>query len=75
MTVTDSTSQPSLAAKRMRLYRLRRRAGLRCLNIVLCETEIDTLIRRGLLTQEMCNDPGAVIDALHAYLETLDSKS
>jgi hypothetical protein len=70
MTVTDSTSRPSLAAKRMRRYRQRRRAGLRCLNI--SETEIDALIRIGLLKKEMRNDLGAVIDALHAY-QTLDS--
>ena len=42
--------------------------------IELRETEIDTLIRRGLLKKEMRNDLGAVIDALHAYLDqTLDS--
>ena len=38
----------SLAAARMRLHRKRRREGVRCLTILLRETEIDVLIRRGI---------------------------
>ena len=53
----------------MRRHRERRRDGLRCLVIELHETEIDTLIRIGLLKNEMRNDLGAVIDALYAYLD------
>ena len=51
----------SLAAERMRRYRERRREGLRCLMIELRETEIDALIRDGLLKPETRNDPGAQI--------------
>ena len=39
------------AAARMRLHRDRRRRGLRCLTIELRETEIDALIRIGLLEE------------------------
>jgi hypothetical protein len=57
------------AAVRMRLYRDRRRKELRCVTIELRETEIDWLIRRGLLNLEMRNDPIAVRDAMHEFLE------
>jgi hypothetical protein len=57
------------AAERMRLYRDRRRKKLRCLTIELRETEIDLLIRNGLLNPEMRNDLIAVRHALHAFLD------
>ena len=59
----------SAAAERMRLHRERRRQGLRCVTIQLFETEIDALIREGLLRHEMRNDPGAICGALYAYLD------
>ncbi len=59
----------SPAAERMRLHRERRREGLRCLMIELRETEIDALIRKGLLRAEMRNDQNAVSEALYAYLD------
>jgi hypothetical protein len=70
--VTDVISPPSIsaAAERMRRHRQRRRDGLRCLNVELRETEIDTLIRRGLLNNETRNDPGAIMDALYAFLDS-----
>ena len=42
----------SKAAERMRRYRKRRRNGLRCNCLDVHETEIDALIRRGLLSNE-----------------------
>ncbi len=60
---------PSLAVARMRRYRQRRRDGLRCLTIELCEEEIDILIEKGLLKRETRNDERAVIEALYAHLE------
>ena len=64
------------AAERMRRHRQRRRDGLRCLVIELRETEIDTLIRKGLLKPETRNDTSAIIDALYIHLEnTLDPPS
>jgi hypothetical protein len=59
----------SAGAERMRLHRKRRREGLRCLTIELRETEIDVLVRRGLLDDEMRNDVYAVRKALHQYLD------
>jgi hypothetical protein len=53
------------AAQRMRLHRDRRRRGLRCLMIELRETDVDALIRGGLLAQETRNDRNAVLKALY----------
>jgi hypothetical protein len=50
--------------------------GLRCFMIELRETEIDVLIRKGLLKPETRNDTIAIIDALYAHLDhTLGSPS
>jgi hypothetical protein len=74
-----SSAEPAArtaAAERMRRHRQRRRDGLRCLVIELRETEIDVLIRKGLLKPETRNDTSAIIDALYAHLEiTLDQSS
>ena len=74
-----SSAEPATrtaAAERMRRYRQRRRDGLRCLIIELRETEIDDLIRKGLLKSETRNDLNAIIDALYAHLDsTLDQPS
>ena len=59
----------SAAAERMRLHRQRRKEALRCLTIELRETEVDVLIRRGLLEADARNDRLAVMNALHAHLE------
>jgi hypothetical protein len=59
----------STAAERMRLHRERRRLGLRCVTIELRATEIDALIRRGLLRGEMRNDANAVTEALYAHFD------
>jgi len=53
----------------MRLHRDRRRRGLRCLTIELRETEIDALIRMGLLSAEARNNIRAVRDALYDHFE------
>ena len=67
------TASPTLAAKRMRRHRERRRDGMRCLWIELHETEIDALVQRGMLKPETRNDQNAVADALYDHLErTLD---
>jgi hypothetical protein len=63
----------SPAAERMRLHRERRRQGLRCLTIEVRESEIDTLVRMGLLKIEMRNDANAIIEAIYAHFDrTLD---
>jgi hypothetical protein len=53
----------------MRLHRERRRIGLRCIMIELRETEIDVLVRKGLLNRGSRDDPNAIVKALHAHLE------
>jgi hypothetical protein len=53
----------------MRAFGERRRDGLRCLTIELRETEIDALIRRGLLRADMRNDPNAINEALYAFFD------
>jgi hypothetical protein len=69
MTTTTAPVARSPAAERMRLHRERRRNGMRCLKIELRETEIDALIREGLLKPETRNDASAVSDALYAFLD------
>ena len=71
-TAAPATHSP--AAERMRLHRERRRDGLRCLTIELRETEIDALIRKGMLKTDARNDRDAILNALYAHLEhTLDA--
>ena len=64
-----AATMPSLAAKRMRRHRQRRRAGLRCLTIDLREAEIAVLVHRGFLKRETRNDNRAIIEALYMHLE------
>ena len=59
----------SAAAERMRAHRDRRRAGLRCVVVQLRETEIDVLIRKGLLKADARNDLYAVRNALHGHFD------
>jgi len=60
---------PNLAAERMRRHRLRQRNGMRCLTIELRATEIETLIRKGLLKWETRNDRNEIIKALYEYFD------
>ena len=57
------------AAERMRRHRERQREGLRCLWIELHETELDALVRVGLLEPQLRRDENAIADALYAHLE------
>ena len=65
------TSSKSLgpSARRMRLHRERRRDGMRCLMVELHDTEVDALVRRGLLRPETRHDRNAIADALYDHLE------
>ena len=72
MTTNSPIAAPatrSASAERMRAYRQRRRDGLRCPMIELRETEIDALIRKGVMKPETRNDPHAVSVALYAFLD------
>ena len=69
-----TTASTTPAAERMRRHRERRREGLCCLFVELRDTEIDALMRKGLLKPETRHDQNAIADALYDYLErTLDS--
>jgi hypothetical protein len=59
----------SAAAERMRRHRQRRRQGIRSLQVLLRETEVDLLVETGLLEERSRNDPNAVIHALHHILD------
>ena len=50
----------SHGSERMRLYRKRRREGMRYVRIPLHVTEIDDLVRLGFLRGEQCQDPEAL---------------
>jgi len=69
--MTHRSLSLSPPAKRMRRHRQRRRNGLRCLNVQLRETEIETLIRKGLLKADARNDPHAIREALHAHFDRI----
>ena len=58
----------STSAERMRLHRKRRRAGLRYPRIMVDETEIDGLIRKGLLKQHQRHDLNAIRGAVYDLL-------
>jgi hypothetical protein len=64
-----STLSINPSAKRMRRHRQRRRDGMRCLQLEVRDTEIDELIRRKLLKQEMRNDKQSLLDAFYEFLE------
>lgn len=68
---TNWYSEPprSPAAQRMRRHRERRREGLFCLTLELRITEIDALVRKGLLKSETRNSPRAIREALYAFLD------
>ena len=76
--VISPTNKPvahSAAAQRMRLYRQRRREDLRCVLVEMQQSELDELIRRGLLNNEMRNDPDAIRGALYEFFDsTLGAK-
>jgi hypothetical protein len=67
---TDGAA-PSAGARRMALYRDRRRKGLRCVTVEILGADIDMLIRRGHLARDRRGDLVAVRDALHALLDDM----
>lgn len=64
----------SPAAERMRRHRERQREGLLWLGVELRETEVEALVRRGVLSEEGRHDRRAIMQALYRFLEhELDS--
>lgn len=66
---SPAANAPSLAAERMRRHRQRRHDGMRCLVLEIRATEIDALIRKGLLKAEMRNDVNAIREGLYEHLD------
>ena len=58
------TRSSSPGAERMRRYRKQRRLGLRSVRIVLDDTDIDALIRMGLLKEHQRQDVEALQTAV-----------
>jgi hypothetical protein len=56
----NELARSGYAAERMRRHRERRRNGMRSLWVELHVTEIDALVRIGLLKAETRNDPNAI---------------
>jgi hypothetical protein len=50
-------------------HRARQREGLRLVQVLLRETEVDALIESGLLRESSGNDAHAVVHALHLFLD------
>jgi hypothetical protein len=57
------------ATERMRRSRDRRRKGLRCYTLQIRDSEIEALIGRGLLSPGYQTDRGAVVNAMHKFLD------
>ena len=68
MSNISPTPSSSPAAQRMRRYRKQRRQGLRSVRILLDETDIDALIRMGLLKEDQRQDPKALQKAVLGLL-------
>jgi hypothetical protein len=64
----------SASAERMRRHRARRRRGLRLVQVLLRETEVDALVESGWLEERGRNDPNALIDALHQLFDHIFSR-
>ena len=67
--ILSRAKRPSSVARRMRLHRARKLAGLRCLTLEVRETEIATLVRRGLLRADSQTDAKAIRDAFYVLLD------
>jgi hypothetical protein len=65
---TSDRIEPLNAAERMRLHRKRHRNGLLCVRLLLHETEIDGLVRRGLLKPDRRHDSSAVETAVAVFI-------
>ena len=67
--IHSAAKHPSTVARRMRLHRARKLAGLRCVTLEVRETEIAALIKKGLLRADSQTDDNAVRDAFYVHLD------
>jgi hypothetical protein len=57
------------AAERMRRSRQRRRDGLRCFRLEIRDSEIEGLVRRGLLPASEQTNRNAIMKAMYAFFD------
>ncbi len=58
----------SNSTERVRAHRRRRRRGLRCVTVRLCEADIDTLVATDYLPATERHDAQAIKDATEAFV-------
>ena len=63
-----SENAPITPAERMRLYRARRRNGLHNMEVLLHDTEIDSLVTQGFLDRDRRHDQNAIQNALGEFI-------
>ena len=68
MTEVDHLPKLSPGAQRMRRYRWRREAGLRCITLTLHDYQVWGLVVVGFLDKDQRQNREAVANALRAYL-------
>lgn len=66
--MSAKAKQSVTAAERMQRLRARRRNGLRCLRVMLTETEIDSLVSKGFLTPERRREQAAIQSAIDGFI-------
>jgi hypothetical protein len=66
--MSSKIRKPVSAAERMRLLRMRRRNGLRCVSVMLHDSEIDRLMEKGFLTPERRHDHAAIENAIGEFI-------
>lgn len=58
--MSQDNQKPQSAAERMRDYRLRRRYGLRCVQVQVGRAEVDGLVANGYLRPDKASDLHAI---------------
>lgn len=61
-------AQRAAATERMALSRERKRLGLRCMRLNICDEDIPELVRLGLLAPDRIADHDAIAEALEVVL-------
>jgi len=70
-TARPPARSPSRAAERMRCLRKRRRRGVRCVEILVNQVDIEALVHKRLLDPARREDGEAIQEALHDLLFSL----
>ena len=65
---SEGTKESVSAVERMRVYRQRRRNGLRAIRVLMHETQNEVLITKGFLKQERRRNQNAVDSAVDGFL-------